>query len=63
MENPKKLTKINAFTKMSKWSGNVSTTFKETGIGPGCIYNANQTGLFYTKLLNCLYILIDNRRD
>ena len=45
---------------MSKWSGKFSTTLKETGVGPGCVYNAYQTGLLYTKLLNRLYVPIDN---
>ena len=45
---------------MSKWSGNFLTTLKETGVGPGCVYNADQTGLFYTKLPNILYVPIEN---
>ena len=43
---------------MCKWSGKFSTTSKDTGVGPGCVYNADQTGLFYTKLPNRLYVPI-----
>ena len=39
------------------------TTLKDTGVGPGCVYNADQTGLFYTKLPNRLYVPIENRKD
>ena len=39
---------------MSKWSGKILTTLKDTGVGPGCVYNANQIGLFYTKHPNRL---------
>ena len=49
-------------TTMSKWSGKFSTTFKETGVGPGCVYNSDQTGLFYTKLLNRLYVPRENHK-
>ena len=47
---------------MSKWYGKFSTTLKETGVGPGCVYNSDPTGLFYTKLPNRLYVLIGNRK-
>ena len=47
---------------ISKWSGKVLTILKETGVGPGCVYNADQTGLFYTKLPNRPYVPIDNRK-
>ena len=49
-------------TTMSKWSGKFSTTLRETGIGPGCAYNADHIGLFYTKLPNCLYVPIENHK-
>ena len=45
---------------MSKWSGKFSTTLKETGLGPGRVYNENQKGLFYTKLPNRLCVPIIN---
>ena len=45
---------------MIKWYGTFLATLKETGVGPGCVYNADQTGLFYTKLPNILYVLIEN---
>ena len=48
---------------MSKWSGKFSKTLKETGVVPGCVYNDNPTGLFYTKLPNCLYVSIENCKD
>ena len=48
---------------MSKWSGKFSTTLKETGGGPGCVYNADQTGLFYAKLPNRLYVPIEDLKD
>ena len=48
---------------MSKWFGKFSTKLKETGVGPRCVYNADQTGLFYIKLLNRLYVQIENRKD
>ena len=50
-------------TTMSKWFGKFSTTLKETGVGPGCVYNADQKGLFYTELLNRLYVPIENCKD
>ena len=48
---------------MSKWSGKSLATLKEIGVCPGCVYNADQTGLFYIKLLNRLYVQIENRKD
>ena len=48
---------------MSKWSGKFSTTLKETGVGPGCVYNVDHTGLFYTKLPNRFYVPIENRKN
>ena len=47
---------------MSKWSGKFLTTLKDAGVGPWCVYNADQTGLFYTKLPNSLYVPIENRK-
>ena len=47
---------------MSKWYGRFLTTFKETVVGPGCVYNADHTGLFYIKLPNRIYVPIDNRK-
>ena len=45
---------------MSKWSRKLLTKLKETGIGHRCIYNADHTGLFYTKLPSYLYVPIEN---
>ena len=59
----KEIDKEKRIATMSKWSGNFSTKLKEIGVGPGCVYNDNQTGLFYTKLLNRLYVPIENRKD
>ena len=59
----KEVGKENRIATMSKWSGKFSTTLKETGVGPGCVYNADQSGLFYTKLPNRLYVPIDNCKD
>ena len=53
----------NLIATMSKWYGKFPTTLKETGVGPGCAYNSYQTGIFYIKLPNSLYVLIDNRKD
>ena len=59
----KEIDKEKRIATMSKWYGKFSTTLKEIGVGPGCVYNADQTGLYYIKLPNCLYVPIENCKN
>ena len=36
---------------------------QEKEVGPACVYNADQTGMFYAKLPNSLYVDKNNKND
>ena len=46
---------------MAKFRAKLDSKIKELGIGPECLYNADQTGLFYQKLPNWLYVSKDEK--
>ena len=41
---------------MTPWRKELRELCEEKGVSPKCVYNADQTGLFYQKLLNSLYV-------
>ena len=48
---------------MIPWRKEFHRIIVEKGIPPNCIYNADQSGLFYQKLPNSLYVSKDEKYD
>lgn len=48
---------------MGLWRNELRELIEEKGVGPSCLYNADhQTGLFYQKLPNALYVQKNNKK-
>ena len=47
---------------MTSWKAELQELAEEKDVGPYCMYNADQTGLFYQKLPNSLYVQKKNKK-
>ena len=48
---------------MSAWHKNFRAKIAEKYTPPECVYNADQTGIYYNKLPNCVYGDEANKKD
>ena len=48
---------------MIPWKEDFHKQLEEKGIKPECMYNADQTGLYYQKLPNTLYVDMEGKKD
>ena len=48
---------------MSEWSNDFHANIAEVYTPTECVYNIDQTGLYYQKLLNHVYVDEANKRD
>lgn len=48
---------------MTPWKEDFHELLREKGIKAECLYNADQTGLYYQKLPNTLYIDIEEKKE
>lgn len=48
---------------MTPWIDDFHKLLSEKGIKPACCYNADQTGLYYQKLPNTLYIDVEEKKE
>ena len=48
---------------MIPWKEDFHKQLEEKGIKPECMYNADQTGLYYQKLPNTMYVDMEGKKD
>jgi len=49
--------------KMAKWLPDFHEKLERRNIKPACLYNADQTGLYYQKLPNTMYVDIEAKKE